>query len=122
MPDVARIIKRHNIGTVVDPNTATNWETSILKVLNKKSDLQENVLEANKILCWENKEQPFYEFLGKPKSVTFLSVDRDLLAYQRFNRMARTLTGLNCRCNFFGRAFGHSKERIEKITQISYYF
>ena len=63
-----------------------------------RQDFKERAVPRQSVL--EHHEDALYEFLERPKSVTFLSW-RDLSKYQRFIRMAKSLQKRGCQVRFF---------------------
>lgn len=100
MPDVKRILEKYQCGAVVDLPTADSWVSSLSKVAENLETYGGGVSRAREELCWESKEDAFYDFIGKPKVVTFLAL-RDLTRYQRYIRMAKSLQKEECKVNFF---------------------
>ena len=80
-------------------STKEEWQRALSALIENLTTYRKNVVTAQDVLCWESNEDDFYEFLGRPKTVTFLSW-RDLSKYQRFIRMARTLMARGCSVKF----------------------
>ncbi|GGC89914.1 hypothetical protein GCM10011512_16080 [Tersicoccus solisilvae] len=91
MPDVVDIIRKHGFGKTLEQVTATNWAEAITEVLHHRDAFKQAALRARQELTWESGEDELVSFLGNPRSVTLIGF-RDLSRYQRFLRVAQTLT------------------------------
>ena len=96
MPDVVDIVREHGFGKTLEQVTADNWTEAITEVLRDRHIFKAAALEARRVLTWENGEDDLIEFLGNPRSVTLIGF-RDLSRYQRFLRVAQTLTSRGIR-------------------------
>jgi len=85
-----------------------------------KSELRNNAIAASTKLTWENVENKLYNFLGKPNSVTFVSL-RDLTTYNRSNRMAKTLSAFGATVNMVTIPANIEAQPISEDPKIRYY-
>lgn len=91
MPDVVDILTEHGFGKALSQVTADNWADAIAEVLENHQAYKDAAARARGLLTWENGEDDIVDFLGSPRSVTLIGF-RDLSRYQRFLRIARTLS------------------------------
>jgi len=119
MPDVVARIEEFNIGAVVKPNSAAGWKKALETTYSNIEEHRVNVQTAKEIMCWENREEEWYEFLGSPKSVTFVGY-RNLSTYRRFIRMGETLIKKGCRVNYYFPA--KSINHDELVKGATYYY
>lgn len=91
MPDVVDLAREYGFGITLDEVSAINWAIAIEEILSNSYNYKRSAVEANRKLTWESQGAGLIEFLGNPKSVTLIGF-RDISRYQRFLRIARTLT------------------------------
>jgi glycosyltransferase involved in cell wall biosynthesis len=91
MPDVVKILEAHQCGVWLPEVTASAWREAISHVMNNLPQYRAAVALARAALTWERLEDPLFEYLGRPKTITMVGF-RDFSRYQRFRRIARTLS------------------------------
>lgn len=104
-PDIAEIreyIERFECGVVIDDVSPESWASAIVTLLDKHEKYRKAILRARPEVTWESSEDELIDFLGNPRTVTLLGF-RDLSRYQRFLRIADTLTarGIEVKAAFF---------------------
>ncbi len=119
MPDVARLIDDFSIGEVVHENTPETWHQKIMATWDNREALKSNVLNAKKTMSWETKEDDIYTFMERPKRVTMIAF-RDLSRYQRFNRIARTLSKRGVKVNML--FFSKNPDEENLLKGVKYYY
>ena len=120
MQDISSIITKYNLGVIVEEHNPDAWKRAILHALKMKSELRNNAIAASTKLTWENVENKLYNFLGKPNSVTFVSL-RDLTTYNRSNRMAKTLSAFGATVNMVTIPANIEAQPISEDPKIRYY-
>jgi glycosyltransferase involved in cell wall biosynthesis len=95
MPDVVELVDKHGFGRIVPDASAAQWSSEIARVADSLEAYRERARTARRELTWESQEESFYDFLGRPKSVTMIGF-RDLTQYQRYLRLIRTLRRFDC--------------------------
>lgn len=91
MPDVVELVQRHGFGRHLQVVTADNWHRALTQVLADLPGFKAAALAARRKITWESNEEALFNSLGRPRRVTMIGF-RDLTRYQRFQRMAATLT------------------------------
>ena len=102
LPEISRFVEEHRCGVVLSDTSAAAWAQAILSLLVDLDRYRAAILQARQEATWESTEDDLVEYLGNPTSVTMIGF-RDLSRYQRFLRIARTLTarGIKVKAVFF---------------------
>lgn len=91
LPEVAGLLGTHGCGVTLAAETPEGWLAALRQVLADRARYQAATIEARRKITWESNEDELFEFLGRPQRLTMLGF-RDLSRYQRFQRIARTLS------------------------------
>src|SRR5699024_2081726 len=102
LAEIAEFVREHQCGVVLDDVSSDAWLHGIASSLENIPRYRKAMEVARSKVTWESLEDGLYEFLGSPKSVTLLGF-RDLSRYQRFLRVADSLTarGVRVKAAFF---------------------
>lgn len=102
IPEIAAYVEKHGCGVVLEGVSADAWVEGIKTVLSGLPTFRENIVEARRNVTWESMDDDLFSFLGSPGTVTMLGF-RDLSRYQRFLRVADSLTskGTRVKAAFF---------------------
>jgi len=90
IPDIARILRDHDMGVVLDATDPQAWARAIRAALARRQEMHVNALAAARAMVWENLEEPLFAALGRPRSVSFYGF-YDLTRNNRTLRMAASL-------------------------------
>lgn len=90
IPDIARILREHDMGVAVATLDAEGWAGAITAGLARKGELRANARRASEAMVWSTLEEPLAAALGNPGSVTFYGF-YDLTRNNRTLRMAGSL-------------------------------
>lgn len=104
-PDVEEIrayVERFECGEIISEATSESWAAAIDAILDRQKAYSSATLKARSEVTWESLDDELIKFLGNPASVTLLGF-RDLSRYQRFLRIADSLTsrGIAVKAAFF---------------------
>lgn len=102
IPEIADYVNRHTCGLILSDVSSASWAEAITHALADLPRYKVAMEHARTQVTWETLEEGLIEFLGFPKMVTLLGF-RDLSRYQRFLRIADTLTskGIGVKAAFF---------------------
>jgi hypothetical protein len=105
MPDVVALVERHGFGISLPKVTADGWEQALKAMLDNLPAFRATALTARRAITWESNEEALFTFLGRPRRLTMVGF-RDLSQYQRFQRIAASLTarGTNVKAVFLSAA------------------
>lgn len=90
MPDIANIVKKYNLGIIIEDISSECWAQGIIDTLNNKDTFSNNAKNTAAKLTWESKEPLILEIVGDAKTVTIFS-QKNLSNNNRTKRIARTL-------------------------------
>ncbi|MCG7426676.1 hypothetical protein MHY20_03450 [Helcobacillus sp. ACRRO] len=91
VPEIARFVEEHGHGVAMPDDSPETWAATIRSLLTELPQRRAAARAARAQATWESLEDGLMEFLGQPSTVTMLGF-RDLTRYQRFLRIAQTLS------------------------------
>lgn len=102
LPEIAAYVREYDCGIAIDDVSPESWAGAVMQMMGRLGDYRSAMREARDKVTWEGLEDGLIDFLGNPQSVTLLGF-RDLSRYQRFLRVADSLTarGVEVKAAFF---------------------